>query len=72
MIVRADMASIVWRITVAEGERVRAGQELLILESMKMEMPVLAPVAGTVADIPVAEGDVIEAGDALVRIERSR
>ncbi len=66
------MASIVWRITVAEGERVRAGQELLILESMKMEMPVLAPVAGMVADIPVAEGDVIEAGDALVRIERSR
>ena len=72
MIVRADMASIVWRITVVEGEQVRAGQELLILESMKMEMPVLAPVAGMVADIPVAEGDVIEAGDALVRIERSR
>ncbi|MDE0138009.1 MAG: biotin/lipoyl-binding carrier protein [bacterium] len=72
MIVRADMASIVWRITVGEGERVRAGQELLILESMKMEMPVLAPVAGMVADIPVAEGDVIEAGDELVRIERSR
>lgn len=72
MIVRADMASIVWRITVVEGERVRAGQEILILESMKMEMPVLAPVAGIVADIPVAEGDVIEAGDALVRIERRR
>jgi len=66
------MASIVWRITVVEGERVRAGQEILILESMKMEMPVLAPVAGIVADIPVAEGDVIEAGDALVRIERRR
>ena len=66
------MASIVWRITVAQGERVRAGQELLILESMKMEMPVLAPVPGIVADIPVAEGDVIEAGDALVRIERRR
>ena len=64
------MASIVWRITVAEGEQVRAGQEILILESMKMEMPVIAPVAGKVVDIPVAEGDVIEAGDVLVRIER--
>ena len=72
MIVSADMASIVWRITVAEREQVRAGQQLLILESMKMEIPVLAPAAGTVVDIPVAEGDVIEAGDTLVRIERRR
>ena len=72
MIVRADMASIVWRITASEGEQVQAGQQLLILESMKMEIPVLAPVAGVVVDIPVAEGNVLEAGDALVRIERRR
>ena len=72
MIVSADMASIVWRITVTEGERVQAGQQLLILESMKMEIPVLAPAPGTVVDIPVAEGDVIDAGDILVRIEHHR
>lgn len=72
MIVSADMASIVWQITVAEGEQVRAGQQLLILESMKMEIPVLAPMAGIVVNISVAEGDVIEAGDTLVRIERRR
>ena len=70
MIVTADMASIVWRITVSEGEQVKAGQQLLILESMKMEIPVLAPVAGVVVDIRVAEGELLEAGDALVRIER--
>ena len=70
MIVTADMASIVWRITVAEGEVVQPGEQLLILESMKMEIPVLAPAAGVVVDIPVAEGDVIDAGDTLVRIER--
>ena len=72
MIVTADMASIVWRITVAEGEVVQPGEQLLILESMKMEIPVLAPAAGVVVDIPVAEGDVIDAGDTLVRIERRR
>ena len=72
MIVSADMASIVWRITASAGEQVQAGQQLLILESMKMEIPVLAPAAGTVVDIPVAEGDVIDAGDILVRIERRR
>ena len=72
MIVTADMASIVWRITVAEGETVQPGSQLLILESMKMEIPVLAPVSGIVAEILVAEGDVIDARDALVRIERRR
>ena len=72
MIVTADMASIVWRITATEGEVVQPGEQLLILESMKMEIPVLAPAAGVVVDIPVAEGDVIDAGDTLVRIERRR
>jgi len=72
VIVTADMASIVWKITASEGDRVRAGEQLLVLESMKMEIPVLAPVAGVVVDIRVAEGDVIEAGDPLVRIERHR
>ena len=63
------MASIVWRVTVAEGDEVQPGQELLTLESMKMEIPVLSPIAGVVAHIPVREGDVIEAGDTLARIE---
>ena len=72
MNVTADMASIVWRITVAEGEVVQHGEQLLILESMKMEIPVLAPVSGVVVDISVAEGDVIDAGEVLVRIERRR
>jgi acetyl-CoA carboxylase biotin carboxyl carrier protein len=70
--VRSDIAGKVWKIEVEVGAVMAADDTILILESMKMEMPVLAPVAGIVADIPVAEGDVIEAGDALVRIERSR
>ena len=72
MLVTADMASIVWRVTVAEGDEVQPGQEILILESMKMEIPVVSPMAGVVAHIPVAEGDVIEAGATLARIERRR
>lgn len=70
MLVTADMASIVWQVTAAEGDEVQPGQEILILESMKMEIPVLSPMAGVVVHIPVVEGDVIEAGDTLARIER--
>ena len=70
MLVTADMASIVWRITAAEGDDVQPGQEILVLESMKMEIPVLSPMTGFVARILVAEGDVIDAGDTLARIER--
>lgn len=70
MLVTADMASIVWQVTAAVGDEVQPGQEILVLESMKMEIPVLSPIAGVVIHIPVAEGDVIEAGDTLARIER--
>ena len=70
MLVTADMASVVWLVTVSEGDEVEPGQEILVLESMKMEIPVLSPMAGVVADLPVGEGDVIEAGDTLARIER--
>ena len=67
----ADMASIVWRIVAAVGETVQVGQQILILESMKMEIPIRAPASGVVAEIHVAEGDVIEAGMVLARLERS-
>ena len=57
--VRAEMVANVWKVVVAEGDKVADGDTLVILESMKMEIPVLAEQDGTVAALHVSEGDVI-------------
>ena len=67
-IVRASMAGTVWKILVREGEEVAAGQDVVILESMKMEIPVAAEEAGTVKRVIAAEGDFINVDDDLVEI----
>ena len=66
--VRAEMVANVWKVVVAEGDPVSDGDTLVILESMKMEIPVLAEVAGTVSEISVTAGDVVNDGDPLVLI----
>lgn len=66
MEVRCDMLATVWRIRVSVGDEVQAGQELLVLESMKMEIPVAAPVAARVTSIAVREGQAVDDGDLLV------
>ncbi|MCC5579558.1 biotin/lipoyl-binding carrier protein [Microtetraspora sp. AC03309] len=67
--VRAEMVANVWKIVVAEGDTVDEGDTLVILESMKMEIPVLAEDAGVVAQLKVAEGDVIQGGDLIAVID---
>ncbi len=62
----AEMVANVVTLVVAAGDSVAAGDTLLILESMKMEIPVLAETGGTVAEIKVTEGDVVQEGDVLV------
>ena len=57
--IRAEMVANVWKVVTAEGEQVSGGDTLVILESMKMEIPVLAEDPGTVTKLAVAEGDVI-------------
>jgi acetyl-CoA carboxylase biotin carboxyl carrier protein len=64
--VEAQITGNVWKIQVAVGDAVSEGDELIILESMKMEIPVEAPVDGRVAEIRVSEGDSIEEGAVLV------
>lgn len=68
LVVRAEMPATVWKVRVSPGERVSAGDELVVLESMKMEIPVTAPGDGTVEAVLVEEGAVIAAGDALVEL----
>jgi acetyl-CoA carboxylase biotin carboxyl carrier protein len=67
--VRAEMVANVWKVVVAEGDQVEDGDTLVILESMKMEIPVLTEESGTVASLKVAEGDVIQEGDLIAVIE---
>jgi acetyl-CoA carboxylase biotin carboxyl carrier protein len=66
--VRAEMVANVWKVVVAEGDHVDDGDTLAILESMKMEIPVIAETSGTVS-LKVAEGDVVQEGDLIAVIE---
>lgn len=67
--VKANMAGTVWKIVVSEGEEVNAGQDMVILESMKMEIPISAEENGKVKKILVQEGDFINEEDDLVELE---
>jgi acetyl-CoA carboxylase biotin carboxyl carrier protein len=67
--VSAHITGTVWKIQVKSGDSVAAEQSLVILESMKMEMPVEAPQAGRVARIAVSEGQAVEEGDLLLELE---
>ncbi|MBO0891872.1 MAG: biotin/lipoyl-binding carrier protein [Acidothermales bacterium] len=67
--VRAEMVANVWKVVVAEGDTVDDGDTLVILESMKMEIPVVAESAGTVTQLEVAEGDVVQDGDLICVID---
>ena len=64
--VKAVMAGNMWKIVVAEGDAVEAGQDVAILESMKMEIPIMAETDGIVATLAKAEGDFVNEGDVLV------
>ncbi|MFD1018329.1 acetyl-CoA carboxylase biotin carboxyl carrier protein subunit [Thalassobacillus hwangdonensis] len=67
--VKASMAGSVWKIVVAEGDTVTDGQDIVILESMKMEIPIPAEAGGTVKELKVNEGDFVNEGDVIATIE---
>jgi biotin carboxyl carrier protein len=66
--VRAEMVANVWKVVVNQGDSVEDGDTLVILESMKMEIPVVAESAGTVTELRVHEGDVVQEGDVIAII----
>ena len=66
--VRAEMVANVWKVVVAQGDSVADGDTLVILESMKMEIPVLAESDGTVTTLAVSEGQVVQEGDLIAVI----
>jgi acetyl-CoA carboxylase biotin carboxyl carrier protein len=67
--VHAEMAGAILSIACAAGARFDAGQELLVMESMKMEIPIVADDAGIVVQIFVAEGDSVTQGQKLIVLE---
>ena len=66
--IHAEMVSSVWKVLVHPGAPVAAGDALVILESMKMEIPVLAETAGTVQEMHVVEGEVLQEGDLIATV----
>ena len=67
--IRAEMVANVWKVVAGTGDPVSEGDTLVILESMKMEIPVLAESDGVVAQMAVNEGDVVQEGDLIAVIE---
>ena len=65
----AELVAAVLKVEVEVGQQVSAHDSVVILESMKMEIPVLADVAGSVVEVVVADGDVVSDGDPLVVIQ---
>lgn len=63
-----ETAGSVWKLHVAKGDVVEEGQELLIMEVMKMEVPYEAPKSGTITALHIAEGDVVEEDDIALEI----
>ncbi|MGW5647916.1 biotin/lipoyl-binding carrier protein [Saccharopolyspora sp. NPDC003752] len=68
MEIKAEMVANVWKVLVTEGTAVKADQELAVLESMKMEIPVLSETDGVVTRVAVAEGDAVNEGDLIAVI----
>ena len=67
--VRAEMVANVWKVTASAGESIGEGATICILESMKMEIPVEAPLAVTLTEIRVGEGGAVQEGDVIAVIE---
>jgi acetyl-CoA carboxylase biotin carboxyl carrier protein len=69
--IRAEIAANVWQVSVEEGQMIAEGDEVVILESMKMEIPVVTEVPGVVRELHVAPNDIVQEGDLIALIDES-
>jgi len=67
--VKAELVGNLWKIVVDVGQRVEEDDTLMILESMKMEIPITTPITGTVTEIRVKEGEVVQEGQTVAVVE---
>jgi acetyl-CoA carboxylase biotin carboxyl carrier protein len=66
--IRAEMVANVWKVVASEGDTVEDGDTIVILESMKMEIPVVAESPGRLTQLKVSEGDIVQEGDLIAVI----
>jgi acetyl-CoA carboxylase biotin carboxyl carrier protein len=67
--IKAHITGVVFQVTTKAGDSVAAGDPVIVLESMKMEIPVEAPRAGTVKEIRVAEGQTVQEGETVAVLD---
>ncbi len=67
--VKAELVGNLWKITTEVGQQVEEDDTIMILESMKMEIPIVAPLAGTIKEFLVKEGEVVQEGQTVAIIE---
>jgi acetyl-CoA carboxylase biotin carboxyl carrier protein len=67
--VKAELVGNLWKIVTEVGQSVEEDDTLMILESMKMEIPITSPITGTVTQILVSEGDVVQEGQTVAVVE---
>ncbi|WP_077618287.1 acetyl-CoA carboxylase biotin carboxyl carrier protein subunit [Bacillus sinesaloumensis] len=67
--INANIAGTVWKINVSENDRLIKDQTVIVLESMKMELPILSSVEGKVKEVKVNEGDFVNEGDTLILLD---
>lgn len=67
--IKANMAGNIWKILINVGDEIEAEQEVVILESMKMEIPIEAEISGKVREVHVKEGNFLSEGDVLITLK---
>ena len=65
---KAEIVANVWKLVAAPGDEVDAGDVIAVLETMKMEIPVISPVSGSVTEVRVTEGQIVQEGDVIAVI----
>lgn len=68
--INSEMTGSIWKVLVEVGQSVSEGDTVILVEAMKMEIPVIAMEDGKVAEILVAEGDMVTDGDVVIRLEQ--
>ncbi|MGE0807610.1 MAG: biotin/lipoyl-binding carrier protein [Burkholderiaceae bacterium] len=67
--IRSEVTGSVWKVLKRPGDAVAAGEEIMLIESMKMEIPVISEEGGKVAELAVAEGDAIQEGQVVATVD---
>ena len=65
---KAEIVANVWKLVASPGDEVGAGDVIAVLETMKMEIPVVAPAAGTIDEVRVTQGQIVQEGDVIAVI----